>query len=96
MNVDKEATNRAAVAAASAIALMGAPVAAARLLGLHSHQTAQQWLRNGVPFVHCRRVEAGSGVSRRDLRPCDWHLIWSDPAEGVPPVPASAQEAARA
>ena len=65
-------------AATRAIAAMGGPVAVARALGLNRYQTVQQWMRNGIPVVYCVRVEADSGVSRRDLRPDDWHLIWPE------------------
>ena len=74
MNAELDTPN----AATRAIALMGGPVAVARTLGLNSYQTVQQWMRNGVPIVYCVRVEADSGVSRRDLRPDDWHLIWPE------------------
>ncbi len=67
--------------ATRAITAMGGPVAVARSLGLNSYQTVQQWMRNGIPVVYCLRVETDSGVSRRDLRPDDWHLIWPELAK---------------
>lgn len=39
--------------------------------------------RRPVPIEHCvaiERVTAGA-VTRRDLRPDDWHLIWPELAE---------------
>ena len=80
MNDEIEATTPAS----TAIARMGGPVATARLLGLNGYQTVQQWAKNGVPVVYCLRVEAESGVSRRELRPDDWHLIWPDFAPDRP------------
>jgi DNA-binding transcriptional regulator YdaS (Cro superfamily) len=46
-----------------------------------------QW-RSGarpVPVQHCLAIErATSGaVTRRDLRPTDWHLIWPELAEST-------------
>ena len=46
-------------AAARAIAILGGPVAAARLLNVkgHRHQTVQSWLKNRVPAAHCPALE---------------------------------------
>ena len=62
--------------AARAIRVMGGPVAAARKLGVDRYQTVQSWVRNGVPARYCLRVEAETGVSRRELRPDDWRDSW--------------------
>ena len=39
----------------------------------------------------CVQIEQATdgAVTRRDLRPADWHLIWPElvGAEGAPPVP---------
>jgi DNA-binding transcriptional regulator YdaS (Cro superfamily) len=45
-------------------------------------QTAHQW-RNGerpVPAIRCHAIEKATKgkVSRKELRPLDWHLIWPD------------------
>ena len=41
-----------------------------------------QWKlnRRQVPVVHCVRIEQITNklVTRRDLRPDDWHLIWPE------------------
>lgn len=41
-----------------------------------------QWLRGLRPVAvkHCMKIEAKTGgeVSRRDLRPDDWHQIWPE------------------
>lgn len=36
-----------------------------------------------VPIHHCSPIEAATGgaVTRRDLRPDDWHLIWPELAK---------------
>jgi len=48
-------------------------------------QLIYQWARNirPVPIERCPAIElATSGkVTRRDLRPDDWHLIWPELAE---------------
>ena len=31
-----------------------------------------------MPPEHCAVIEARTGVSRRDLRPDDWHRIWPE------------------
>lgn len=38
--------------------------------------------RRPVPIQHCVAIERATGgaVTRRDLRPDDWHLIWPDEA----------------
>lgn len=44
--------------------------------------------RRPVPIQHCLAIErATSGaVTRKDLRPDDWHLIWPELAEEGRPV----------
>lgn len=52
------------------------------------------WKTRGVPISHCVAIERASmgSVTRRDLRPDDWHLIWPEliGSEGAPAVPARA------
>ena len=56
----------------------------AAVLGV-SAPTVAEWCsgRRPVPVQRCRAVEAALGgrVTRRDLRPDDWHLIWPELAE---------------
>ncbi|WP_284412571.1 helix-turn-helix domain-containing protein [Acidovorax sp. SUPP2539] len=54
-----------------------------------------QW-RSGsrpVPVQHCLSIEraTGAAVSRRDLRPDDWHLIWPELAPGAEQSPSKAE-----
>ena len=60
-----------------------------------SQLAAQQNGRVPSPEL-CVRIErlTERAVSRQDLRPLDWHLIWPEliTAEGAPPVPET-QEA---
>ena len=49
-----------------------------------------QW-RNGarpVPVQHCLSIERATegSVTRRDLRPDDWHLIWPELATPAEPT----------
>ena len=43
-------------------------------------QLVNNWLRRGglVPVEYCARVEKATGITRRDLRPDDWWLIWPE------------------
>lgn len=66
----------------------GAQAGLARALGvpqsLPSAWACQdQDKRRPVPVQHCVAIERATGgaVSRRDLRPDDWHLIWPELAE---------------
>lgn len=36
--------------------------------------------RRAVPIHHCLKIEefTNGEVTRKDLRPDDWHLIWTD------------------
>ena len=58
-------------------------------------QRLSNWMKRGVPVAHCATVEAKLGVSRKVLRPDDWHLIWPEfstaPAQFPSPA-AIAQE----
>lgn len=43
-------------------------------------QRLLNWLSRGVPVEYCAPLELalGGAVTRRDLRPDDWHLIWPE------------------
>lgn len=45
-----------------------------------SSQTVSNWRDRGVPVVHCAAIEQATNgaVTRRDLRPDDWHRIWPE------------------
>lgn len=47
--------------------------------------------RRPVPVERCAAIERATAgaVTRRDLRPDDWHLIWPEliGQEGAPPLP---------
>lgn len=63
----------------------GSPSKFAEVIGngvLRQH--VEHWLKVGrVPAHHCLAIEqvTSGAVTRRDLRPDDWHLIWPDVAE---------------
>ncbi len=50
-----------------------------------TQQRIRNWLARGnrVPAEYCAAIEqvTGGAVSRRDMRPDDWHLIWPELAE---------------
>lgn len=62
--------------------------ASAELLHISS-QRLSNWMDRGVPVEHCAAVEMALGVSRRDLRPEDWHLIWPEIAPACGPQPTT-------
>lgn len=63
--------------------------ASAQLLRI-TPQRLSNWMDRGVPVEHCAAVEMVLGVSRRDLRPEDWHLIWPELAQACGPQPPTA------
>lgn len=76
----------------SAIAAVGGLVRLASVLGVKP-PTVSQWA-NGhrpVPVQHCVAIERATAgaVTRRDLRPDDWHLIWPELVESEPNPPAA-------
>ena len=58
----------------------------ARLLGV-SVPTVNQWIsgKRPVPIPYCVAIEhaTNGAVTRKDLRPDDWYLIWPELAEKV-------------
>ncbi|WP_462387264.1 YdaS family helix-turn-helix protein [Acidovorax sp. Q11] len=82
----------------------GAQAALARALGV-PQSLPSAWAavdsrkRRPVPIERCCAIEVATcgAVTRRELRPDDWHLIWPELANaGGRPPPASAQEPAHA
>lgn len=64
-------------------------------IGAHNSDLSD-WIngKRPVPIHRCAAIEEATerAVSRRDLRPDDWHLIW--PELAAPKPAASAMEAA--
>ncbi len=60
-------------------------------------QLVWQWARGArpVPMARCIDIERATGgrVSRRDLRPTDWHRMWPELVTDEHPAPAVAEEA---
>lgn len=74
-------TKTAAEAVERACSLIGGQAALAKTIGVKP-PTVHQW-RTGtrpVPIVFSKSIEdATSGaVTRQELRPVDWHLIWPE------------------
>ena len=85
----------ASVATASQI--VGNQARLAQMLGVKP-PTVQQW-RDGtrpVPIERCVDIErlTFGAVTRRDLRPNDWWLIWPELVTAEHPVPEVAERAA--
>ncbi len=61
---------------------VGGPAKLAALLGV-TVQAVGNWKDRGIPLERCVAVEdATKGlVTRKDLRPDDWHLYWPELAE---------------
>lgn len=78
-----------------AIEELGGVVAASKRLGAKNYQVIQQWVKNGVPLEHCAAIEiaAAGKVTRRDLRPGDWWLIWPELVTDEYPIPVSKKAA---
>lgn len=72
--------------------LVGGQTALASMLGV-SPQAVWQWAQHprGAPVNRCHAIErATSGaVTRRDLRPDDWWLIWPELVTAEHPAPTS-------
>ena len=73
-----------------AIDIIGGPSKTATLLGV-SPQAVCFW-RDGkrkFPAELCALIERATGgdVTRRDLRPDDWHRIWPELADDAHPAP---------
>lgn len=71
---------------------VGGQSALAEKLGL-SPQAVYQWAKGSRPVppdrcVDIERVTAGA-VTRRDLRPADWHRIWPELVTEDHPAPTS-------
>jgi len=63
-----------------AIELLGGITAVSRLCGVKP-PSVWEWKRRGrIPVERCATIEhATSGaITRRDLRPNDWHQIWPE------------------
>jgi DNA-binding transcriptional regulator YdaS (Cro superfamily) len=66
--------------------------AAVGITGPSPRATVWAWIDRGrVPAEHCAAIEQATlgAVTRRDLRPDDWHRIWPEliAAEGAPAAP---------
>jgi len=66
----------------AASASVGGLAKLAAMIG-ESPQVVSNWRVRGVPVIKCLAIEtaAQGAVTRRDLRPDDWHQIWPDLAE---------------
>ena len=55
-----------------------------RYLGIAPPQVSQ-WIsgKKGIPVFYVAKIEAftGGDVTRKDMRPDDWHVIWPELAE---------------
>lgn len=71
-----------------AINIAGNATRLANILGV-SVQAVCFWRdgRRGIPAEKCTAIERATGgaVTRRDLRPDDWHEIWPELAEQEAP-----------
>ena len=69
-----------------AVQAVGGQGALAAACGV-SPQAVNQWVSGtrAVPLARCVAIERATNgaVTRRDLRPDDWHEIWPELAEGA-------------
>ena len=80
----------------------GSPSALAAKLGAKVvRQNVEYWLASGrIPAEHCPAIERvmvdmGVDVTRRHLRPHDWHLIWPELVTDEHPAPKPAKKPAK-
>lgn len=62
-------------------------------------QNVEHWLNTGrVPTDYCAQIEllTSQRVTRRDLRPDDWHRIWPELITEDNPAPQQVQQPAHA
>lgn len=66
----------------------------AAALGI-SRGAVSQWKTNGVPVCRCIAIEllTAGAVTRKELRPDDWHVYWPD--AGVLAMPAATETQAK-
>lgn len=80
-----------------ACAAIGSQKALSDALGV-TPATVNQWVSGvrPVPVERCPAIESATNgaVTRRDLRPDDWWLIWPELVTDEFPVPDSSKEAA--
>ena len=57
-----------------------------------SSQVIGNWRSRGIPLNQCALLEAVSDgvVTRRDMRPDDWHIIWPELVTADHPAPERA------
>lgn len=78
----------------TAISEAGGPAVVAQLLEA-SVQAVCFWRdgKRSFPVEHCAKLEAAqTKVTRRDLRPDDWHRIWPELVTAQHPAPVRRQE----
>jgi DNA-binding transcriptional regulator YdaS (Cro superfamily) len=80
-----------------AVEVLGSQSLLAAALGV-KQPTISEWARWTVPIPieRCVDIERVTGgiVTRRHLRPDDWHRIWPELVTPEHPIPADAKEAA--
>ena len=61
--------------------IVGGQAALAKILGI-SRMVVHQWVKgySPLPIKRCVAIEQATEgiITRRDLRPDDWHLIWPE------------------
>jgi len=79
----KHSTGQISSLVVSAATIAGSQKALADILGV-SPKAVWAWINRGsVPAHYCAAIERATNgaVSRRELRPDDFHLIWPDLSE---------------
>ncbi len=74
-----------------AISAVDGVSALARIIGVTQSAVSNWRSRTGpVPIEHCAAIESATegAVTRRELRPDDWHRIWPELVTDEHPAPA--------
>jgi len=75
-----------------AVQVVGGVNELARRIGVGQSVVSNWRARKSVPPEHCAAVEIATkgAVTRRELRPDDWHRIWPELVTKNHPAPAAA------
>ncbi|HGP0402464.1 TPA: transcriptional regulator [Neisseria meningitidis] len=62
----------------------GSSLAVARELNMAA-PSVFSWKTKKIPIIRCIEIEniTDKKITRKDLRPDDWHLIWPELADGI-------------
>ena len=92
-NVSNSSTHQQPPAIVRAIGKLGGVANLATAIGVSATAPSMWKARGSVPPQHCAQIELATAgeVTRRDLRPADWHRIWPELVTSEHPAPAASE-----